>query len=122
MRYPLSEQDSSKSAKERFCKNFIVNPMTGCWVWQGFLTLGYGRIRVRNAYLQVHRYSFALFRGPIPKGKELDHTCRCRSCANPFHLEPVTRQENLLRSPITVAAKNRNMTICGRGHRFTGEN
>jgi hypothetical protein len=33
----------------------------------------------------------------IPDGLTLDHLCRNKSCVNPDHLEPVTREENTVR-------------------------
>ena len=58
--------------------------------------------------------------GAIPHGYDIDHVChnaaavagRCaggdscihRRCVNPDHLEPVTRRENTLRSPLTQAS------------------
>jgi len=78
---------------------------TGCWVWTGGLTYdwrggnraGYGRFSIGGKPKLAHRVAYELFRGPIPDGMVLDHTCERKSCVNPDHLEPVSSRENVLR-------------------------
>lgn len=89
-----------------------------CWVWTGAKSSnGYGNYWNRGA----HRVVYELLVGEIPKGKQLDHLCRNRSCVNPEHLEPVTQKENLLRG-IGQCAINAKKTECKRGHIFSSEN
>lgn len=45
----------------------------------------------------AHRFSYETFVGPIPVGLDIDHLCENKLCVNPRHLEPVTRQENMIR-------------------------
>jgi hypothetical protein len=45
----------------------------------------------------IHRKHYEQFKGPIPDGLEIDHTCRNTRCVNPEHLEAVTHAENLRR-------------------------
>src|SRR5699024_1617461 len=68
----------------------------------------------------AHRVSYETFAGPIPEGLDLDHLCRNRSCVNPEHLEPVTRSENLRRSPLM--ARGQDKTHCPHGHEYSPEN
>lgn len=106
-----------------------------CWIWNGALTKGgYGIMRVSKKYAHLsdrvyssccqstsHRWTYRSLRGPIPDGLTLDHLCRMRSCVNPWHLDPVSMRENILRGD-TLAARNAAKTHCIHGHEFTPEN
>ena len=74
-----------------------------CWIWTGAKTeLGRGVIRLSRQRSNgfVHKVAWELLNGPVPDGLELDHLCRVPLCVNPAHLEPVTHQENMRRSPV----------------------
>ena len=59
---------------------------------------------------------FILFRGPVPDGLVLTHTCpNRRTCVNPAHLDAVTPEEHARRWNPTV-------TACPKGHPFTADN
>jgi hypothetical protein len=100
----------------------------GCWTWTGAINEdGYGIFCKRTA----HRYSYTQFKGPIPKGLEIDHLCSNRKCINPAHLEAVTHKENIQRSWSRGKCehfKNRlgeikkAKTHCPQGHPYSGEN
>lgn len=90
----------------------------GCWRWKASIgTHGYGQINVRRRPAPAYRVMYELCVGPIPAGLDLDHLCRNRKCVNPEHLEPVTRQENLLRGD-TIAARNAAKSTCAKGHSY----
>lgn len=96
-------------------------PPTDCWLWQASIRKdGYGRIGVsRSAGVTVaHRVAYELVKGPIPKGLQLDHLCRNRSCINPAHLEAVTQGENLRRGISFLGGK----THCPQGHPYDAGN
>ena len=106
---------------ERFLLKFDEEPNTGCWIWKGGKTVdGYASFARggRNGMTLGHRFAYKTFREPIPVGLEIDHLCRNRACVNPWHMELVTRLENILRS---LAATTRK-THCKNGHEFTPEN
>lgn len=108
----------------RFWKKVSVVP-GGCWLWTASLyPNGYGCFhlssRPRRSAL-AHRWCYEQVMGPVPAGLDLDHVCRVRRCVNPGHLEPVTRSENLLRSPLMGQAA-RDRTHCKRGHELAGDN
>ena len=93
-----------------------------CWVWPRLVANGYARLMVNSRMTFVHRVMYEIAVGPIPEGLVIDHVCRNRGCVNPFHLEPVTHAENLLRSPITVNSRNSAKTHCPQGHPYDEEN
>jgi hypothetical protein len=103
-----------------------IDPVTGCWNWQGTTSDGYGNLRYGGRIERTHRVVFAWINGPIPritsrKGPrvhvlQLDHAvCQNRRCCNPVHLELVTQQVNFLRGS-APNAKTANATRCKDGH------
>lgn len=80
---------------EKALKNYREEK--GCWLWQGTLRAGYGRVKIGGRLQEAHRASYEHHVGPIPEGLVVDHLCRNRSCINPAHLEPVTEMENIRR-------------------------
>ena len=104
---------------ELFESKYIPEPMSGCWIWTASLSdKGYGRFQDSGL---AHRKAYLYFRGPIPDGYDLDHLCRVRCCVNPWHLESVTRRENLRRGMGFPAIYSRR-TNCPRGHPYLGSN
>ena len=99
-----------------------VNTETGCWEWIGAKNSGgYGVQTVEGHLRRVHRLVYEALVGPFPPGLQPDHLCRNRACANPEHIEPVTRRENILRGE-SMSARHARQTRCHRGHPFTQEN
>jgi hypothetical protein len=82
-----------RPSKERFWEK--VNKTDTCWLWIAATgRFGYGQFWSKNKMVSVHRFSYELCKGKIPKGMVLDHLCRVRHCVNPEHLEVVTGLEN----------------------------
>lgn len=99
-----------------------VDPETGCWLWQGYVTVhGYGQFWNGDRLVGAHVFGYEAHKGPVPDGLDLDHLCRVRRCVNPDHLEAVTRRENLLRG-LTIPAAKAAQTHCEHGHEFTEAN
>ena len=99
-----------------------VEKTTNCWNWTGALnTDGYGQIKIKQKYYQVHRLSYENSKGKIPVGLQIDHLCRNRKCVNPDHLEVVTIKENVMRSN-GFPAQNSRKTRCPQGHEYSKEN
>jgi hypothetical protein len=100
----------------------IVEEATGCWLWQGSIDrYGYGQRRYRGSLTTAHRAVYQELWGPISAGLDLDHLCRVPRCVNPDHMEPVSRQTNVLRGE-GVAARYAARTHCAAGHALQGDN
>jgi len=92
----------------------------GCWLAKDSRidpSTGYAAMSAKGYRTRLaHRLSYEIHVGSIPAGLQLDHLCRVRHCFNPAHLEPVTSRENIMRSPIAVAAIHARKTHCVHGH------
>ena len=84
---------------ERLMDKFDIAE-NGCWQWTDYIKPdGYAVCRPdRSKGKQpAHRVMYELIVGSIPPETELDHMCSNRSCVNPDHLAPVSKQENIRR-------------------------
>lgn len=98
---------------ERLRSRVAVDEQTGCWVWTGCISGGYGHVRHKGKVDRAHRVAYEIFIGPIPPGLDLDHVeCQRTLCINPFHTEPVTRAENVSRMRALLPRK----LVCPKGH------
>lgn len=94
----------------------------GCWIWtRGKDPQGYGLVSWGGRSSYVHRTYLIELGHEYPDGWVTDHLCRVTSCANPEHLEIVTRRENVIRG-VGPTAVNAVKTHCDNGHEFTPEN
>lgn len=98
-----------KSIKERFLRK--VRLTSKCWEWiGGKCSGGYGSFVVRGKVCVASRVSFELFKGDIPGGLNVCHSCDNPGCVNPEHLFLGTDFDN-----------NRDREIKNRGNHAKGE-
>ncbi len=67
---------------------------SGCWLWNGYLSDGYGIMSAGKKLERAHRVSYMIHKGNIPKDKIVLHNCDVRSCVNPDHLRLGTHKDN----------------------------
>ncbi len=93
-----------KGRKREYCstqcklQHFIIKKNNGCWEWRGPLHpngYGYTTYYETGKRFHVHRISYLLFKGEIPKGLYVCHHCDNPRCCNPEHLWTGTAKENM---------------------------
>ncbi len=100
------------SLKERLMQRIKKNEK-GCWEWQGSIAKGrypYGFISTSDGLQNTHRVAWKLFRGSIPRGMLVCHTCDNPRCCNPDHLFVGTQKDNL------DDRKRKGRTLTGQRH------
>ena len=81
---------------ERLKAKIAIKGVDDCWEWTaGKGTDGYGRIRINGYSENVTRVIYRAFKGEIPVGFVVMHTCDNPGCCNPKHLEAGTQQDNM---------------------------
>ena len=104
--------------EERFLGLVTMEPMSGCWLWMGHTSKGYGYFSVSQQTRLAHRCSFHYYIEPLVNGMVIDHICRTRSCVNPLHLRQVSEKTNSLENSVSFAARNASKKHCLNGHEY----
>jgi len=105
--------DSLKLTMDQILTRLQVDPKTGCQIWTGHKSGFYGLIKWQGQNRVVHRVVWEHFRGAIPEGLQLDHTCGAKLCCNVDHLRVVTPRENSLAATSNnMAARNHRRVKC----------
>ena len=73
-----------------------VKKTSGCWLWIGAKTSGYGIFRDSDGRTRrAHRIAWEMNHGKIPSGMDLCHKCDVRNCVRDDHLFIGTRLDNV---------------------------
>jgi hypothetical protein len=83
--------------KERFMRHVIKSD--SCWIFPNSTYDSYGQFSYKNGKatsISAHRMSYQLFKGEIPEGLLIRHTCHNKQCVNPEHLQLGTHRDNMM--------------------------
>ena len=88
-------RQSTRRLNRELIEQGIFDKPWDCWLWPYSEDgNGYGLVKVGGVLVRTHRYAYTYHVGPIPSGLFIDHACHARACYNPYHLRPVTNQQN----------------------------
>lgn len=87
----------ARPAEDRF-DEMVQKQEGGCWLWGGEKAVKrYGAFSLGQGLktMSSHRYSYLRFKGEIPEGLVVRHTCDVKNCVNPDHLILGTNEDNV---------------------------
>lgn len=86
-----------KPLEERFEGKYIIDETTGCWLWQGATSSGYGvlgRGKSGEGTIRASRVSYLKHNGPLKDEDIICYKCHNPLCVNPEHIYAGTRSDN----------------------------
>lgn len=98
IRDPVDLGEISLEDMGRWWSRVVFVEGCDCWMWAGGRTnRGYGLLWLKEygGMALAHRIGFTIFRGRIPPGAVVMHTCDNPGCVNPRHGSTGSCRENV---------------------------
>lgn len=124
----IKGSESTENLIKYIFSRSVLHKNKECVIWTGAVARKHGML---TGGFYVHREVFKHFKGEIPKGLIVAHTCDRGLCVRPCHLEAITRRQNILdaferhmyeRAKYTtadvIALRNKTMTLEEFSKRF----
>lgn len=74
--------------------NFTVSS-NGCWLWNGKIEKGYGKVTYKTFWIPVHRAIFMeVNKITLSRSIHIHHKCAEKLCVNPEHLETISKAKH----------------------------
>lgn len=123
----LTPEDRFWPKVDRFGPVPPKHPELGsCWLWTGSTSdKGYGLFWIDGAWVQAHRFAYALLVEEVPGDVRIGHRCEVNCCVNPQHLEPMVKITDSIRTEadllVPICKPNSDLSywagiIDGEGH------
>lgn len=72
----------------------LLDSKSGCWIWQGSVVNGYGKLGYKGIPKWAHRAYYEYVYGSTPKRHQVHHRCENKLCVNPEHLEALSPRKH----------------------------
>lgn|SRR3990167_850289 len=116
--------------REVFLEQVHHEPDISCWWFRGGFerreqSHGYRVVSWLGGHESAHRLSYRLFKGEVPKGMVVMHSCDTPPCVNPEHLSIGTQAANMadkMRKGRHRGNGYERKTHCPQGHEYVEEN
>lgn len=122
-------ESTTYAVYKRFMRFVPSCPGAACWEWNvdsAHHKYGYDMFEIKLdgkwKSKQAHRIAWLIFRGAIPDGLSVLHTCDNPPCVNPDHLYLGTHQDNMKDRATRKTHPLSKRTHCNQGHSFSGNN
>lgn len=95
----------------------VTKSLNGCWEWNRSRTkFGYGKFATAHAkWTNAHHIAYEIYKGQVPPGELVRHTCDNPPCCNPEHLILGTIADNsrdmVERGRSNTGTKHHNATL-----------
>jgi len=94
----VADEAKRQNLEDRFRSKIRLRGPKACWPWVAKAKhyFGYGAINCGRGNLYYsHVVAHALWKGPVPAGAHVLHSCDNPGCCNPSHLRIGTREDNV---------------------------